>query len=40
MGIDIISVVNPPKEEKRLSWSYVFDMKKFFGHYDKVRKNC
>lgn len=38
MGIDIVSVFNPPKEEKQMSWRDVFDTKKFFGHYDKVRK--
>lgn len=36
MGIYIISVLNPPKE--KLSWRDVFDMKKFYGHYDAARK--
>ena len=38
MGIDIISVFNPPKEKPKLSWRDVFDMKKFYGHYDMARK--
>lgn len=36
MGIDIISVFNPPKQ--KLSWKDVFDVKKFYGHYDVARR--
>jgi spermidine/putrescine-binding protein len=37
MGIDIVSVFNPP-QDKSISWRDVFDPKRFFGHYDKVRE--
>ncbi len=37
MGVDIVSVFNPPKEESKLSWRNVFDPKMLFGHYDRVR---